>query len=274
MNTYLLTGASGFIGKNLVSVLEGQKDKVEVISRQDLGNEGKIMDIMKKVKPDYIIHMAAYGNHSNQEDDLKKTIGVNIIKTVYMLEASKNIDFKAFVNFSTSSVYLPYQTFYSATKLSAECICKAYAQKYKKPIISVRPASVFGEGEAEFRLIPTIINTLRQDYFMKLDPTPKHSWIYIKDFINALLLIIKKIKEIEGGEAINISYGKQWSNREIVKKLERISTKKLIYEKVERMRAYDTDNWLVKNDRLSSLGYQAEYGIDKGLINTYVYYGK
>ena len=155
---FVLTGGNGFIGQHLAEVLEKQGHAVNLLNRDMLSSIHDMTDELKKIAPDYIIHLAAYGNHFNQRDEAE-TLNANIIKLFKLLKASESIDYKGFINFSTSSVQLDVQTMYSATKAAGEHICKAYAQKYNKPIISVRPASVFGEGEETFRFIPMVVHS-------------------------------------------------------------------------------------------------------------------
>lgn len=268
---FVLTGGNGFIGQHLAEVLEKQGHAVNLLNRDMLSSIHDMTDELKKIAPDYIIHLAAYGNHFNQRDEAE-TLNANIIKLFKLLKASESIDYKGFINFSTSSVQLDVQTMYSATKAAGEHICKAYAQKYNKPIISVRPASVFGEGEETFRFIPMVVHSLKSGQQMNLDKDAMHSWIYVGDFVNALIFIARNITSTKLGEVINISYGKEWSNLDIVKMLEEIEGKTLRFKETPNIRPYDSKHWFVDNLRLNDMGWRTNYGIVRGLANTYKWY--
>ncbi len=268
---FLLTGSKGFIGSNLRQYLDKHNHDHVAITKEELLDSNVLANLFKTFEPDYIIHMAAYGNHSSQTDE-KATLSANILKLYNLLDASKDVPYKAFINFSTSSCQLPVQTMYSATKAAGEFLCRAHGQKYNKSIFSVRPASVFGEGEDESRFIPTIVRHMHEKTTMKLDPYAKHSWIYVADFIHSLMHLVTVTDKIETGEAINISYGKQWSNLEITEYLQDMSLYNLKYEEVKPMRSYDSGSWLVNNDRLKSLGCDFPHGLQKGLMQTHNYY--
>lgn len=244
--------------------------QVVKVQRELLLKPEMLKEFFEKEKPDYIFHLASYGNHYHQ-GDIELIIKTNIIGTFNMLMASKDINYKSFVNFSSSSVDLPYETFYSTSKASGEHIVNAFFNEYEKCIITIRPASVFGEGEADFRLIPVVIKSLLTGKKINLDKKSTHSWIYIHDFIDALLYLFDKDIKMK---PINISYGKQWTNLEIIQMLEKISGKTLNYEKIDNMRSYDNTNWLVKNKELRRISWKPKYDIYQGLKKTYEYYQK
>ncbi len=216
---------NGFIGTALSNYLQERGDIAIGLGREIFRHKFFIH------KPDYIIHLAAYGNHSFQTDE-EKTIHTNINFGFEMLQNSIDIDYKKFYNISSSSVTLPQQTLYSATKFSMEKIAEVFAAKYNKPIVNVRPYSVYGPGEATFRFIPKVIDCLLNGEEMIVDENATHDWIYIDDFIKAML----------AGET-EVGTGIKTSNKEIVQMLEDISGKKLDYVP-GKFRDYDNSNWV------------------------------
>jgi nucleoside-diphosphate-sugar epimerase len=255
----LVTGASGFIGSHLISSLEALN--VEIFNLPHRLLTANLTDLENQVKafnPDVIYHLAAWGNMSNQTES-GKIIESNILGTWNLLSASKDIPYKGFINFSTSSVLLPHQTIYSASKASTEALCKAFVDEFKKPIISVRPYSIYGDGEAEFRFIPTVIKALIYNETIDLDVNATHDWVYVKDFINALL-------NLKIGGVVNMGTGFSYTNLEIVRKLERMSGKKLSYNE-KKMRNYDTTGWVCPEHNVTS-------DLEEGLLKTFTYYAK
>ncbi len=279
----LITGSHGFIGSHLTELLKSLKFDIYEVKRQDLEDCKILTALLEQAKPDYIFHLAAYGNHSTQ-NNITEILTANIIKTYHLLISSLKIPYTAFINFGSSSEYgvkdtmmnedsfCDPATFYGATKLASTYLAKAFAIKFDKPIITVRPASVFGESEADFRFIPTICRSLIKNDTMFLDPMPRHSWIYIKDFVDALLIISGKIGQYKRGEIVNISYGEQWSNEEIVKKIENIVKKPVKTSNLTNIREFDNKSWLVGNQKLKNLNWQPSFGLDQGLERTYQYY--
>ena len=53
MERILLTGASGFLGKNLITVLSKNYEVVGLDSRCDLRNQIKAKNIVKKIKKSF-----------------------------------------------------------------------------------------------------------------------------------------------------------------------------------------------------------------------------
>ncbi len=254
---YIISGYSGFIAKHLIEAI-GPSNEIVPVPRAILYEQVALREFFTKEKPDYIFHLAAYGNHSNQTDNLK-TIISNVSATMLMLECSKEIPYKKFVNFSTSSILLPTQTFYSISKATGEDLAEMYAQN-KKPVLTVRPFSIYGDGEAQFRFIPTVIRCLIYGESMELDTQATHDWVYVRDFVDTLLLNVDKTG------VLNLGTGMSYSNIEIVRKLEKISGKKLDF-KEKTMRNYDNQNWVCPEATVTS-------DVDLGLFKTYQYYAK
>ena len=261
----LITGHSGFIGSHLCQLLITLDYEVVRFERKWF-TEKNLEQRLKKIKPDFIFHLSAYGNMFHQDEE-EKTINANILDLCYLLHATRNINYKAFVNISTSSVTLPYQTMYSATKLSGEHLCEAFANKYHKPIVSCRPYSIYGPGEADFRFIPTVIRKIIQDEVLELDPKPCHDWVYIDDCVEALLEASKKTKQ----KIINIGTGISYSNLVTVKTIETILGKKAKIEIVKSLRKYDSKNWVCEKSILQNYEWPA-VSFRVGLEKTVKYY--
>ena len=209
---YKITGKNGFIGKHIV----------KYVGEENLCDE---------IEPGCtVIHLAAYGNHYFQSEP-EKILKANIIDLIELVKEAQEIGVEKFYNISTSSITLPVQTMYSASKLFGE----TYIDSLKdERFVSVRPYSVYGEGEAAHRFIPTVIRHLKSGDKMKLDVQARHDWIYIRSFVEAMFDGYK-----------NIGTGVSHSNWEIVQSLEKISGKQLNYEE-SNLRNYDTLDWVCK----------------------------
>lgn len=276
----LITGINGFIGTNLKRRLD--KDyNVYSLDRGIYSDIQKLRSKVKEINPLYIFNTMAYGNHYDQLD-LNEMIGVNIMKTYLLLSACIDIDYNAFIQFGTSSEYgikhekmsenmVPETgTMYGATKVGATYISRAFALNYTKPIVIVRPFSVYGPLDSEKHFVPVVINSLLNDRKFELDPKPMHDWLYIDDFINALVIVAGQAENMRGN-IINIGSGIQHSNKSVVKRLEKIHGGKAKYTATERIRVYDSSMWVANNDYLLSLGWKQENTLNDGLEKTYNY---
>lgn len=233
-------------------------------------------------EPFEIVHMASYGNHSSQKD-VDETIQANILNTINLLEVAKNFSVKSLIVTGTSSEYgnkrssmsekdmLEPDTMYAAAKASQTHLSLQLAREYDLPLVVVRPFSVYGPGEADWRFIPTII---KNALYYRILPLAHgyHDWIYIDDYIRGVLLAEIFAQDVLKGKIVNIGTGKQYSNRVIVHKLENIMDREIQYELVGKIRSYDKKNWVADATLLRSLGWKPMYTIDTGLEKTFEYY--
>lgn len=254
----VVTGANGFIGQHLVKRLTKDGHKITTIDHTFLVDyPDKLDEIIKEANPDWIFHLAAFGNMAHQKDEFE-IIEANIAGTFNLLQATRNIDYKAFVNVSSSSVLLPHQTIYSATKMGAEYLCKAYMDEYNKPIVTVRPASVFGIGEAGFRFIPTVFRSCLENEPMILAPDATHDWILVDDLVESMVWIAITDNE---KQTYNIASGIKTTNRAVVSLIEQITGKNANIGEEKQLRSFDTNDWSIQSDVV--LNHSLRYGLEQ-----------
>ena len=274
-----LTGSNGFIGGALVNRLQPDNEILK-IERNDYYMRD-FAQWLKNWKPDVIIHAGAYGNHSSQSDEME-TFEANVVKTFMLLRETVDIPYEAFINIGTSSEYgrkqfpmkeedlLEPLTMYASTKASGTLLARAFAKKYDKPIVTIRPFSVYGPGEAEHRFIPTVIRSLTKGEELFLDPMPYHDWIYIEDVVDAILKVIDASTAL-AGNVVNIGTGRQYANQELVSMLEFISglKTKIVETAIPRR---DSSNWVADNRTLRLCGWKPKTKLLEGLRKTYEAY--
>lgn len=277
-NKALITGSNGFIGKHLWDALVEQDIEPIALDRHDLYIEvPNLTRLLFAHKPDYIFHLAAYGNMRGQNDSTQ-AIMANYFGTYNLLKATEFLDYKAFINVGSSSMYgrkmlsmketdsLEPDTFYAATKAGAAHLARAFAIQYKKPVMTVVPFSVYGEGESTSRFIPTVIEHLMTNKPLSLDLDQEHDWIHVDDLIVRMIKMIE-LANLLPGEMVNIGTGIATSNLEIVKILEEISGKKVIYGKPFESSKYDSPTWVADQG-------EATINLEQGLKRCWEYYSK
>lgn len=233
-------------------------------------------------QPDVIIHLAAFGNMSYQKDEAM-IVFANIIGTFNMLQASKDINYKAFIQFGSSSEYgrkslpmsekdvLKPETFYGASKAGATQLCLAFAKQYEKPILVVRPFSVYGPGEADFRFIPTAIQHMVTNKVFQCNFTANHDWIFIDDFVEAVLSLIPRVANLND-KVINIGSGRMHTNKEICEALKKISGVQYLATAMTGTRPNDSEVWISDNSYINRLGWYPKHMLQEGLSETWKYY--
>lgn len=256
---WAVSGSHGFIAKHLIKKVEQSKLIVVPIDRDLLTNKEQLKDFFNKEKPDYIFHLATAGNVHNYQQEKEIIFQANVVNTWNMLMASQNIDYKAFINFSTSSVLLPYETMYSTTKLAAEIIVSQFPKT-----ISIRPSTVIGIGEQPEHLIPSLIRSCLYGEGMPFVSDPSHDFIDVEDLILGILKVMENIGNTKRSlKSINISSGKQYNNHQVKEIVELLTGKKANIQIEDNLRVYDTKDWKVDNSMIVSLGWQPTFTLEE-----------
>jgi len=294
-----VTGANGFVGANLVRLLIEKNYTVHILVRKnsgmwrlkkflknlrlhigDINNQSFLKQTIGNINPQYIFHLASYGNSSN-DTDLDEMINVNIAGLKNMLDATRMINYKALVITGSSSEYgfknkpmketdcLKPNSYYSATKASATLIAQSFAILNNKPIFIARLFSAYGPYEENNRLIPTAIKLALADKEIPLTPkNVKRDFIYVQDVVEALLKIAKT--KLKNGEIINLGTGKQNGNNEIIKTIEKVLQKKLKIKMGKfPNRTWDTNFWVADIKKAKKLlSWTPKYDLEDGLKKT------
>jgi nucleoside-diphosphate-sugar epimerase len=278
MVNVLVTGSSGFIGKHLVSKLQLAGFNLITISHDILENGNELRAIFANYNPRIVYNLQAYGNHSTQTDEYE-SIRSNIVYTHNLARIAKESKVEAFIQFGSSSEYgkkkepmneedvLTPNTMYGATKASATEILHYLASDSFKVCV-IRPFSIYGPGEADFRFIPTIIRAIRNQEVLTIDGNAAHDWTYIDDFINGVLVSTNVL--IHGKDPftiVNVGTGQQYTNREVYEFVRQIMRKKTKVKEA-KLRSYDNRHWVADNTKLKNMGWIPQNDIILGLTHT------
>lgn len=272
----LITGATGFVGANLVrAFLEDGNYEINIITRKtsnlwrikdildkvnnyvvDLAKSDKLKEIVKRIKPDYIIHLAIYGGRPFESCD-EKIIEANFHGTINLIEACKDIDYKVFLNTGSSSEYGTKNKemkeedicepidIYGLTKLGATLYCNCISKREGKNIGTIRLFSPFGDYESNGRLFPDLIlNALENKDVNLANPNAVRDFIYIGEVVDVYKKIIRENINIKG-EIFNLGFGKHHSVEYCARKvLEYTSSKSKLKFGVIEGRKSDTKIWV------------------------------
>ncbi|MEW6096968.1 MAG: NAD(P)-dependent oxidoreductase [bacterium] len=227
----LITGATGFIGSNLVKFLsEGNNlycltrseinlpegNNVKWI-RQDLSDDLSYSRLPKNL--DVIIHLAQSRHYKEFPKEVFDIFDINVRSTLTLLEYGRKVGIKKIIlassggiygysyeKFAESSIITPVN-FYLSSKYCAELLTANYKDYFSTVVF--RLFFVYGEGQKNM-LFPRLIESIKNDQPISIygKEGVKINPIYIRDvvktFKSALDYSVKGIFNIGGDEEISI----------------------------------------------------------------------
>ncbi len=305
-DNFLITGATGFIGVNLVRELVRQGHNVNVIVRNKRLNwrlwdisqqisihecdiqEPRLQGIVSKIKPDYIFHLAAYGALPS-ENDIGKMVDVNIKGTANLIDAVKQNPFKLFINTSScveygikaiamkeSDILEPINN-YGVIKSAVTLYCQKEAIRSNLPLINLRLFTPFGYFENKDRLIPSVVlSVIKNEPIRVSTPESVRDFVFIEDVVDAYIHATKTL--FSKGEIFNIGTGIEHRVEEIIKICIKLSNSesKVLWGAVEKQsRFIEPKTWKADTSKTKTLlKWESKNSMESGLQKTIDWFRK
>lgn len=228
----LVTGSTGFIGRRLVDKLLTIGHEVVAISRKygDIADEA----VWHKLPvAEVVIHLAG---KTFVPDSWKKPLNfikTNFHGTVCALNYCKTNNAK--IIFLSSYLYgqpekLPISEIaplkannpYALSKKLSEEACHFYADFYSINTIILRPFNVYGPGQGEQFLIPSIIKKISVGEKITVkDLEPKRDYVYIDDLIDAIIKSLS-IDSFDNLNIFNVGTGVSHSVGDVINLIQKL----------------------------------------------------
>lgn len=269
---YLITGSTGFLGRNFIKKIDEDNNSIMKIDLRSLYYQD--IESIKKFQPDYIINFAAdiYNN--------EKMFKANVEDVQTLLEITEEIPYKKFIQIGSSSEYgekkkpmseddiLVPRTMYEATKGMATLLCQAHSKVNNKNIVVIRPFSVYGRYEKEHRFIPTLFKKFETKEEVTVSPGV-HDFIHIDDFIEGLLKVAYFNET--GFNIVNLGSGVQTTNLEVFEIFCRLFEYKVPLNQIKnKLREFDSDYWVANINKLErDYNFTLRYNLEEGLKQMY-----
>lgn len=243
----IITGSTGFVGRNMVPKLIAQgHDILELTrsikkSKQLFGNKTNkidVKDLKFKIKilefnPEIVIHLASYLTSSDKFEDTTKLINTNIFFLCKVLDAVSKTDIKLFINTGTFAEYfkgdgdLEPAYFYAATKTASRAFVDYYATTYNFKQCTVVPYTIYGGDDTQKKIIDIIFDSL--DSEQPIDLTPGEQildFIHVDDVTDFYLLLVYNFKNFSTRSNFKLGTGVGHSLRQLAKLIEKLTNKK------------------------------------------------
>ena len=301
----LITGGTGLIGMQLISILLSYESKVYVVSldapidldkrvkffKKDLRNFKNCLDVCKNI--DYVFHLA--GIKGSPKMTLQKPASFmtpTLLFSMNMLEAAKRQNVKRYLLTSSIGVYAPssklfensvWKTFPSKhdyipgwTKRMCELQAEAYKIEYKFNKISiVRPANVYGPydnfDKNNSMVIPALINkALSSKKYLNVwgDGSAIRDFIFSEDVAKGMAIAMYKGVY----HPINLGSGKGISIKTIAETIAKLVPNGPLKIKWDKSKPTGDKIRLMSIKKAKDIGFKPKVSIVTGIKRTLDWY--
>lgn len=314
MKKALITGITGFAGSHLAEYLLLQnkytisgihssnrnidniskiKDKIELF-QANLNDRQNTTEIIKKIHPDIIFHLAASADVGKSFDNPLEVLVNNSTSEFNVLDAVKNLEGETkIIIISSAQVYgyvasqdLPIDEHvsfkpdnpYAVSKITQEYLALQYFYTYKLPIIILRPFNHFGSRLSTAFALSRFAKTIAEIEKGQQEPmltvgnlTAKRDFTDIEDMVRAYVLAAEHCLP---GEVYNVGTGTSYTMQELLDKL-LLLAKTEVTVKLDESLMRPSDNPELRADAskfMQATGWKPEKTIEKTLENILDYW--
>ena len=305
----LVTGGAGFIGSNFVrrvvngtypgvsqlTVLDkltyaGTLKNLEMLPKEsfefikgDIANPDLISDLTKR--HDAIVNFAAESHVDRSITGARDFIETNVLGVQNLLAASLQNQVSVFVQVSTDEVYgsisegswseeyplLPNSP-YSASKASADLICRSYNRTFEMDIRVTRCSNNYGPHQFPEKVIPLFVTNLIDNGKVPLygNGLNVRDWLHVDDHCDGIYSVLSEGKS---GNIYNIGGGRELTNRELTEIiLRKFDCDDSSIEYVTDRLGHDL-RYSVSHEKISrELGYKPKINFEDGIEETIEWY--
>jgi UDP-glucose 4-epimerase len=302
----IVTGAAGFIGSNLADRL--LRDGHEVLGIDNLSTgrvdflataltyssfefrQADLLDLegLKAMfrGADAVFHLAANADVRFGPDHPRRDLEQNTICTWNVLEAMRACGVKRIAFSSTGSVYgeseviptpedapFPIQTsLYGASKLAAEGLIAAYCEAFGMRGNIFRFVSILGARYSHGHVFDFYRQLLEHPGHLRVlgDGTQRKSYLEVRDCVDAILIAMESPKPVH---ILNLGTAEYCTVRDSIGWICRHLGLTPEIEYTGGNRGWIGDNPFIFLDcsRVRALGWEPQYSIEQGVVNTVRY---
>lgn len=231
--------------------------------RMSISDEQKVLEFLDQNKVDAVLHFAAYAYVGESVTDPNIYYNNNLVKSLIFLECLKKRNVKKIIFSSSCATYgLPKEVPiteetkqfpinpYGFTKLMFEHALRFYDASFGIKFVALRyfnaAGAAYGIGEdhrPETHIIPNALSVAlgKKTHFElygtdydTVDGTCIRDYVHVLDLIDAHILALKHLEDDGESRFFNLSIGRGYSNKEVLKVCEEVTGKKISVIEKER----------------------------------------
>ena len=257
-----------------IKILRKNKINVNIF---DIREYNLVSQYISKVRPDFVIHLAAISHANRSNKDPFSTFDHSLRTLENVLDTLKN--FKThLIYFSSSMVYGHFKNkfateedhcnplgIYGALKYGAEKLVIAYGQVFEVPYTIIRPSALYGERCVSRRVGQALIENAisGKDLTINGDGEEELDFTYIDDLIQGIVKCL--ISDKSRNEIFNITYGEGRKLNELAKIItDSFPGSKLVFRPRDNL--MPIRGTLSIDKARNKIGFEPKYNIEKGLV--------
>ncbi|WP_456325407.1 dTDP-glucose 4,6-dehydratase [Desulfonauticus submarinus] len=252
----------------------------------DIVDKELVLTILKKYEIEIIINFAAESHVDRSINNPYPFVQTNVLGIQNLLECAKQVQIKKFIHISTDEVYgslgkngkftedthlLPNSP-YSASKASADLLCRSYFKTYNLPVIITRCSNNYGPYQFPEKLIPLAFLKAIHNQPIPIygKGTNIRDWIFVKDHCKGIDLALQKGVP---GEIYNLGGNAEKQNIEVVKAiLDFLGKPYSLIKFVQDRPGHDFRYAMDFSYAQKTLGFKPSVNFEQGLEKTLKWY--
>jgi len=252
----------------------------------DIANAELVAHVLVHYEIEAVANFAAESHVDRSIADATPFVVTNVLGTQVLLDVARRLEIPRFVHVSTDEVYgtlgptgkfteetpLAPNSPYSASKASADMLCRAFYETHGFPVAITRCSNNYGPFQFPEKLIPLMILKASRGESLPVygDGLNVRDWIYVLDHCRGVELTLLKGRP---GQAYNFGGNAEKPNIEVVKtilaalgKPESLIT--YVKDRPGHDRRYAMDYSLAQRE----LGFTPQYSFEQGIELTLAWY--
>lgn len=240
----LLTGASGFIGRQLLDRLTENGEDVTAVCRtppDDVSGDATwiagnledlsfVEELFASYRPLIVFHLAGHVTGSRELDAVLPTFRSNLEATINVMTLAARTEADRVILAGSLEEPDPDNTPavpcspYAASKWAASGYARMFHRLYGLPVTTARIFMVYGPGPQDIdKLAPYTIRTCLANRPPEIRSADRPvDWVYIEDVVDGLLTMAATDRDL-GGKTVELGSGRLTPIREVVTEIVRLT---------------------------------------------------